>query len=86
MFDLPKPPGGSNNNTPEFEKLVRRLLRAQGISEAAIAELLQGHSITSEGAREIFPGLIIPGKERVYKNGKFEEIEPPEPDGVIHQE
>ncbi|OGC38144.1 hypothetical protein A2V54_03075 [candidate division WWE3 bacterium RBG_19FT_COMBO_53_11] len=86
MPDLPDPPDGSSNDPPKFEEALRRFLKAQGISEAAIAELLKGHPIMSTGAQEIFPGFVIPGEEKVYKDGKLQDIKPSEPAGTIHLE
>jgi hypothetical protein len=68
------------------EETLRRFLIAQGISEAAITELLQGHPITTIGSREIFPGFAIPGEEKVYKDGQLQDIPPSEPPGTIHLE
>jgi len=86
MPDLPDSPDGNSNPPLKFEEALRRFLKAQGISEAAIAELLQGHPIMSTGAQEIFPGFIIPGEEKVYKDGKLQDIQPSEPPGTIHLE
>jgi len=58
MPDLPDPPDGSSNDPPKFEEALRRFLKAQGISEAAIAELLKGHPIMSTGD---FPGVCNSG-------------------------
>lgn len=63
----------------KFEENLRAHLRTEGISDAAIDELLKGNSITSTSVPSPTPWPWVEFRvDKVYKDGKFEEIKPEE--------
>jgi len=78
MADLPKPPDGSGNVPPKFEKALRRFLQAQGFSEAAIEEIFKGNPIQLVKATFPTPWPRDSKREFVFKDGEIQEIPPDE--------
>lgn len=74
MLKPPDLPDSSIEISLEEKEVFRKHLHERGFTNAAIEEFFKGHSISSAGLQEVFPGLTLPGEEKVYKDGKPQDI------------